>query len=266
LLLAYGFYTLRDPATTVFEFRHPVAGATPALLGISTLLLVPAALPYSRHLAWALAAAGLAWHLTFASWHTGTLWQGSRQSADTAPTLYLPTVAGNFTAAAALGSLAQTGWSWLFLGAGVFSWHALEPLIIGRLWHSDPLPIEQRSLIGIQFAPPVVCSAAVLAIDPGSSETWLLMLLGYGLFELLIGLRLKTWLGSQAFAHSWWTYSFGVASAAITCLKLALAGLPVAQTLALPMFMVANLFIGYLCVRSAHLVAAAWLAPMLGRS
>ena len=63
---------------------------------------------------------------------------------DTAPTLYLPTVAGNFTSAAALGGLGHPDWGWLFLGAGIFSWLALESLIIQRLWHPKALPIAQR--------------------------------------------------------------------------------------------------------------------------
>lgn len=257
LVFAYGAHALRDPARVADEFRHPVAGATPALLGISTFLVAQAVLPYSRSLAWLLTIAGIAWHLAFAAWHTGVMWQGGRDVADTAPTLYLPTVAGNLTAAAALGALGAADWAWLLLGAGVFSWLALEPLVIRRLWHREPVPVAQRSLVGIQFAPPVVCAAAVLAITPGSTERWLVMLLGYGLFQMLVGLRLRSRLGAQPFAHSWWAYSFGVASGTLACVKLALAGVPAAHALALPMFAGANLFIGYLCVRSLALFAFA---------
>ena len=128
----------------VKEFQHPVQGSTPALLAVSTLLIVLAVLPYSRSLAWILASAGITWHLIFSLWHTGALWQGGRDNLDTAPTLYLPTVAGNFTSAAALGGLGHPDWGWLFLGAGIFSWLALESLIIQRLWHPKALPIAQQ--------------------------------------------------------------------------------------------------------------------------
>jgi len=250
LLLGYAGHAIRRPGLTAEEFRHPVAGSTPALLGICTLLICLAVLPYSRPVAVALAGAGLAWHLLFSLWHTGKLWQGGRQPIDTAPTLYLPTVAGNFSGAAALGALGQTSWAWLLLGAGVFSWLALEPLVIRRLWHGDPLPAGQRSLLGIQFAPPVVCSAAVLVVAPDAPQPWLLILLGYGFFQLLIGLRLGAWLSSQPFSHSWWAFSFGVVSATVTCVKLAAAGVPAATAAALPVFVCANLFICYLCARS----------------
>ncbi|MBU1691947.1 MAG: dicarboxylate transporter/tellurite-resistance protein TehA [Gammaproteobacteria bacterium] len=251
LLVVYGWQAIRYPAVVKSEFQHPVQGSTPALLAVSTLLIVLAVLPYSRTLAWVLAAAGIAWHLAFSLWHTGALWQGGRDSLDTAPTLYLPTVAGNFTSAAALGGLGHPDWGWLFLGAGVFSWLALESLIIQRLWHSKALPTAQRPLLGIQFAPPVVCAMAWLMLDPGSTDHWLLMLWGYGLFQLLLGIRLGSWLGAQPFSPSYWAYTFGIAAATICGLKLALAGVSAAQILAIPVFVGANLFIGYLSLRTA---------------
>jgi tellurite resistance protein len=197
LLLGYIWQAIRHFDLVRAEFLHPVQGGTPALLGVSTLLIVLAVLPYSYTTAWLLTAVGISWHLMFALWHTGTLWQGGRDTLDTAPTLYLPTVAGNFTSAAALGALDHADWGWLFLGAGVFSWLALESLIIQRLWHPKTMPVAQRPLLGIQFAPPVVCAMASLLLMPGSTAPWLLMLWGYGLFQLLLGLRLGNWLAHK---------------------------------------------------------------------
>ena len=261
LLLTYLAQALRRPAVVANEFRHPVQGGTPALLAVSTLLIVLAVLPYSCAAAWILAALGIAWHLAFSLWHTGALWQGGRDALDTAPTLYLPTVAGNFTSAAALGALGHADWGWLFLGAGVFSWLALESLIIQRLWQPKAMPAAQRPLLGIQFAPPVVCAMAWLILAPGSADHWLLMLWGYGLFQLLIGIRLGAWLGEQPFAPSYWAYTFGIAAATVCALKLALAGVPAALVLAIPVFIGANLFIGYLALRTAHLFFTRRLLP-----
>ena len=254
LLLGYLAQAIRHFALVKAEFLHPVQGGTPALLGASTLLIVLAVLPYSLTAAWLLTIAGISWHLVFSLWHTGTLWQGGRDTLDTAPTLYLPTVAGNFTSAAALGALGHADWGWLFLGAGVFSWLALESLIIQRLWHPKTMPVAQRPLLGIQFAPPVVCAMAPLLLMPGSTAPWLLMLWGYGLFQLLLGLRLGAWLGAQAFAPSYWAYTFGVAATTVSGLKLAAAGLPSAQWLAIPIFIGANLFIGYLAFRTVQML------------
>jgi Tellurite resistance protein and related permeases len=250
LLLRYITQAIQHFDLVKAEFLHPIQGSTPALLGISTLLIVLAINPYSHFLATVLAIAGISWHLCFALWHTGSLWQGGRDTLDTAPTLYLPTVAGNFTSAAALGALGHADWGWLFLGAGVFSWLALESLIIQRLWHRQSMPVAQRPLVGIQFAPPVVCSMASLILMPGSTAPWLLMLWGYGLFQLLVGIRLTRWLGAQAFAPSYWAYTFGIAATTVSGLKLALAGVDSAQKLAIPIFIIANLFIGYLTIRT----------------
>lgn len=251
LLVAYVLQAIRYPQVTRSEFQHPVQGGTPALLAVSTLLIVLAVLPYSRSLAWVLATAGIIWHLAFSLWHTGALWQGGRDSLDTAPTLYLPTVAGSFTSAAALGALGHPDWGWLFLGTGIFSWLSLESLIIQRLWQPSALPAAQRPLLGIQFAPAVVCAMAWLILDPGSTDPWLLMLWGYGLFQLMLGIRLGAWLGAQPFSPSYWAYTFGIAAATICGLKLALAGVAAAQILAIPIFVGANLFIGYLTLRTA---------------
>ena len=262
LLVSYVVQAVNHPAVVSNEFRHPVQGSTPALLAVSTLLIVLAVVPYSMGLSWALAIAGIGWHLAFSLWHTGALWQGGRDALDTAPTLYLPTVAGNFTSAAALGALGHPDWGWLFLGAGTFSWLALESLIIQRLWHPKAMPAAQRPLLGIQFAPPVVCSMAWLILAPGSSDHWLLMLWGYGLYQLLLGIRLGAWLGEQPFAPSYWAYTFGIAAATISGLKLALAGVPVAQVLSIPVFVGANLFIGYLALRTAPLFLTRKLLPI----
>ncbi|MDR3411645.1 MAG: dicarboxylate transporter/tellurite-resistance protein TehA [Formivibrio sp.] len=261
LLISYVIQALRHPAVVRNEFQHPVQGSTPALLAIATLLIALATLPYSRPLAYILTTVGISWHLVFSLWHTGTLWQGGRNALDTAPTLYLPTVAGNFTSAAALGALGHADWGWLFLGAGVFSWLALESLVIQRLWHPKEVPSQQRPLLGIQFAPPVVCAMAWLVLSPGSTDHWLLMLWGYGLFQLLLGIRLGSWLGEQPFSPAYWAYTFGVASATVTGLKLALAGISAAQIIAIPVFIGANLFIGYLAIRTAHLFFARRLLP-----
>jgi len=250
LLIRYVTHASLKLATTLEEFLHPIAGGTPALLGISTMLICQAALPWSTPVAWSLLIIGIGWHLLFSVWHTGVLWQGARQPVDTAPTLYLPTVAGNFTAASALGAFGYPTWAWLFLGAGLFSWLALESLIIRRLWHDGQLQIAHRALLGIQFAPPVVCAAAILVIEPMARPEWMLMLLGYGFYQMLVGIRLKSWINAQPFGHSWWAFSFGVVSATVTCLKLALSGVPAALTLAFPVFILANIFISYLCVCS----------------
>jgi tellurite resistance protein len=261
LLLGFIAQTIAHPQDTRKEAVHPVQGGTPALMAISTLLIALAALPYSQSLGHGLAFAGVGGHLGFALWQTGAIWHGGRSDLDTVPTVYLPTVAGNFTSGGVLGAIGHPDWGWLFLGAGFFSWLALESLMIRRVLVDTPLPAVQRPLLGIQFAPPVVCAMACLLLAPGNHDNWLLMLWGYGLFQLLLGLRLVRWLGENGFAMTYWSYTFGVAATTICCLKLALSGVDAARVLSLPVFVCANVFIGYLAVRTAHLLVTGRLLP-----
>ncbi|MEW9898630.1 dicarboxylate transporter/tellurite-resistance protein TehA [Chitinivorax sp. PXF-14] len=254
LLITYLYQALRHPQAALAEAMHPVQGGTPALMCIATMLVAMAILPYSRTATECLAAVALTAHLLFSLWHTGTVWRGGRNHLDTVPTVYLPTVAGNFTSAAVLGGLGLASWGWLFLGAGVFSWLALESLMIQRMLGPEPLPVPQRPLIGIQFAPPVVCGMACLMLSPGAHEPWLLMLWGYGLFQLLLGMRMRLWLGEQPFAMSYWSYTFGIAATTICSLKLAISGVASARILSLPIFGCANAFIGYLTLKTFALV------------
>jgi tellurite resistance protein len=70
-----------------------------------------------------------------------------------------------------------------------------------------------------------------------------------------------SWLGAQPFSPAYWAYTFGVAAATITGLKLALAGIGAAKLLAMPVFIGANLFIGYLAVRTVYLLFTRQLLP-----
>jgi tellurite resistance protein len=261
LLVRFVAQTVFHPREALREAQHPVLGGTPVLLAIATLLIALAALPYSRALTGVLATFGIGGHLGFSLWQTGAIWRGGRSDLDTLPTVYLPTVAGNFTSGGVLGALGHSDWGWLFLGAGLFSWLALESLMIRRVLIEMPLPATQRPLLGIQFAPPVVCAMAGLLLVPDSHDYWLLMLLGYGLFQLVLGMRLFRWLGEGGFSMSYWSYTFGVAATTICCLKLALNGVGAARALSLPVFVLANLFVGYLSVRTARLWFAGRLLP-----
>lgn len=263
LLIVYALHCVRRPGHVRSEFSDGIQGSMPALLSISTLVLVPAALTCSRPLAWTMALAGIACNLLFACWHGGRLWRGARDTGDTTPALYLPAVAGNFTSGAALALLGQGEWGYLFIGAGLFSWLALEPLIAHSVWHRAALAPARRALLGIQAAPPVVCAAALLAFAPDAVATrapWLLMLWGYGLFQLAQGLRLASWLGESPFSRGHWAYTFGMTSALNCALKFARAGIAPARALAMPMLAAVTLFIACLLLHSARAVWLAWRA------
>jgi tellurite resistance protein len=261
LLLGYLVQTIRRPYDARSEFEHPVQGATPALIGIATLLMVPAIRPYSIVAGGILLALGTSWHLLFAFWHTGRGWQSGRDVTSISPTVYLPTVAGNFTGGAAFGAMGLPDVGWCFLGAGLFSWLALESIVLQRLWQSETFPIEQRASIGVHFAPPAVAGAAWLSIAPGTTDHWVIMLWGYGLFQLALGLRLIRWLRAQPFSRAYWSFTFGISSTAVLTVKLALAGVTAAAYASAAVLLLATMFEGYLLLRTiAGVGLATWAA------
>lgn len=249
LLLLYALQTLNKPASACDEFAHPVRGSTPALIGISTLLIATGAPPEMARVGFWTGVAGMCWHLGFSLWHTGTRWLGGRKASDIQPTLYLPTVAGNFTSAGFLGSYGHADWGWLFLGAGLFSWLGMESLVLQRLWLASP-SASGHPAIGIQFAPAVVCASACLILDPTIPPTIILMLWGYSLFQMLVGARLLRWLLAEPWSPAHWSYTFGIASSAVCGCKLALLHCAPARAIAAATFLLANLVIGFLLLRS----------------
>jgi tellurite resistance protein len=249
LLALYALQALLRPQAARAEFLHPISGSTPALLGISTLLIAVAAQAQAPRFGLALGIAGICWQLAFSLWHTGAMWLGGRQVVDVLPTLYLPTVAGNFTTAGFLGAYGHSDWGWLFMGAGVFAWLGMESLVLQRLWHATP-SVSGRPAIGIQFAPAVVCASACLLLDPRIPTPIVLMLWGHSLFQMLVGARLHRWLLAEPYSPSHWAYTFGVASSAVCGCKLAVEGCVPAQVISGATFLLANLVVGFLLLRS----------------
>jgi tellurite resistance protein len=102
-------------------------------------------------------------------------------------------VANNFISAMACGALGFNDAGLVFLGAGVFSWLSLEPVILQRLRSAGELPSALRTSLGIQLAPALVACSAWFSVNGGEADTFAKMLFGYGLLQLLFMLRLMPW-------------------------------------------------------------------------
>ena len=170
---------------------------------------------------------------------------GGRQPEMTTPILYLPTVAGSFVSAIVASALGYREWSALFFGMGMFSWLALESIIMQRLYLMDALPKPLRPTLGIQLAPPVVGCVAYLGLTSGQPDIFAQILFGYGLVQALILLRLLPWLCQQPFAASYWAFTFGVSALALASLRFVERGMTgVMESLAVLLFIGANIIIG----------------------
>ncbi|MDY7560162.1 hypothetical protein QN382_10915 [Pseudomonas sp. 10B1] len=63
-------------------------------------------------------------------------------------------------------------------------------------------------------------------------------------------MRTARWSLNERFAPTWWSWTFGLASVTTASIKLSLLNIGPARLLTLPLFVIANLFIGWLFIRT----------------
>ncbi|WP_018261725.1 dicarboxylate transporter/tellurite-resistance protein TehA [Methylobacterium sp. WSM2598] len=253
----YGAKWLRARPAALDEALHPVQCCFIGLAGVSTMLVALAALPYARPLAFVLFGLGGLFTLGFAVWRTGGLWQGGRDVAATTPVLYLPTVAGGFVTAAAASAFGLHDLAQLAFGAALLSWLAIESVLLHRLYTGPTLGAALRPTLGIQLAPPAVGGVAFLSLGGDPAGPVALGLFGYGLLQGLVMLRLVPFLRGQGFSPAFWSFSFGATALASLGLRIGATGqAPAVAALAPPVFLGANLLVGWLVLGTLRLLAA----------
>lgn len=251
LSVAYLSRALRFPQSVLAEMRHPVMSSFVSLFPATTLLVAIGFVPWYQPLSLGLFSVGVVVQLGYAAWQSAGLWRGKHPQEATTPGLYLPTVANNFISAMACGALGFHDAGLVFLGAGVFSWLSLEPVILQRLRSAGELPGALRTSLGIQLAPALVACSAWLSVNGGQADTFAKMLFGYGLLQLLFMLRLLPWYLSQPFNASIWSFSFGVSALATTGLHLGQSSASgFFHAIAVPLFIFTNGIIALLLVRT----------------
>jgi len=255
----------RDEALA--ELNHPVQNCFIGLSGVATMLAAVAiAPPHSTGLPLALAVVGGAITLTYGVYFTARQWTGERELETASPALYLPTVAGNFVTAFVAGYFGHEALGELFLGAGMFSWLALESLISHRMTFVKAMAPPMRPAMGIMLAPPVVGCLAYLFVTGGVSGTkpdlFAQALLGYGLFQMALLLRLLPWIAKQPFGASYWAFSFGVTALAFDAIVFMLRGQTgYIEWLSAVLFALANLTMIILIVGTLWRLAQGKLLP-----
>jgi len=255
----------RDEA--IAELNHPVQNCFIGLSGVATMLAAVAiAPPHSTGLPLALAVVGGAITLAYGVYFTARQWTGERELETASPALYLPTVAGNFVTAFVSGYFGHEALGELFLGAGMLSWLALESLISHRMTFVKAMAPPMRPAMGIMLAPPVVGCLAYLFVTGGVSGTkpdlFAQALLGYGLFQMALLLRLLPWIAKQPFGASYWAFSFGVTALAFDAIVFMLRGQTgYIEWLCVALFVLANLTMAILIVGTLWRLTQGKLLP-----
>jgi tellurite resistance protein len=260
VLYAAKWIYARDAALR--ELEHPIQCCFVGVIGMATMLIAIAALPYSRLAAEMVFAVGATYTLAFAVWRTGILWRGDRDPADTTAVLYLPAVGGPFIIATGAAALGHPDWGQLAFGAGFFSWLAIESVLLHRLYTVRSTPPALRPTLGIQLAPPVVGGIAYLGVTTGAPDMLAYAMLGYGLLQALLLLRQLSWIRQQPFAPSYWALTFGATSLATVPLLMIERGTTGAVTSIAPFtFLGANVVVALIALATARLLLQGRLLP-----
>lgn len=250
LLVLYALKWIIGPAVGREEARHPVQCCFIGLIGVATMLVSLAILPYGPAAARALFLLGAVFTGLFAVWRTGGLWQGERDETASTPVLYLPSVAGCFVMATTAVAMGYAQWGKLAFGAGFFAWLAIESVLLRRFYNGPPLPPALRPTLGIQLAPPVVGAVAYLSVNGGQADLIAYAMVGYGLLQALILARLSGWILQQPFTPSYWAFTFGATALATASLRLAQKSGD--DVLAAVVFVAANLLVGAIILRTVY--------------
>jgi tellurite resistance protein len=250
-------------AEAIAELRHPVQSLFAALVPVAGMLAALALIPFAHAFAEALFVGMLAVQLAVGLWLNGRMWQGGRPPESVTPAIYLPSVAQSFVAAAGSAAFGWTQLGLLFFGVGLLAWLAAESVILQRAALGTPLPAPLRPLLGIQLAPAVVGGGAWMSLTTGAPDVFAWILLGYGLYQASLLLRLLPWIREQAFVPGYWAFSFGVAALPALAMRLVERGATgFVADLAVGLFVAANGVFAVLVVMTLASLGRGRLLPI----
>ncbi len=262
LLALYARQWFTHRAQAVAELRHPMQSSFAALVPVSSMLAAMTLIPWSRELALGLFVVALGAQLAVGLWLNGRMWMGGRPPELVTPALYLPSVAQSFVAATASAAFGWHELGLLFFGVGLLAWLALESLMLQRAAVGTPLPAALRPVLGIQLAPAVVGGGSWMALTTGAPDVFAFLLLGYGLYQALLLLRLLPWIREQGFIPGYWAFSFGVAALPALAMRMVERGATgLVAGLAPLLFIAANLVFALLVAMTLALLGRGRLLP-----
>lgn len=259
LLTIYLVKAWRHPRAIMGEYSHPLAGSLMALIPLSFLLLI---VNFGRpgHDGWlALALLTLLMQGVIAIRIVAIITTGALPAGAVTPALYVPPVAGGFVGAMALSTLGYPGWAALLFGMGLVSWALLEVRVLNRLFEGA-MPEALRPTIGLELAPATVGTLTVASIWPTLPGEVLIVGLGIAAGPVVAVLARYKWWAQVPFSTGFWSFSFPVAAFASSMVEVVRRGgwPPEVAGLALTM---ASLVIGFLCLRTLHLLLRGRLIP-----
>ncbi len=126
-----------------------------------------------------------------------------------------------------------------------------------RLLTGPALSPPLRPTLGIQLAPPTVGALAYISVTQGPADTLVHAMIGYGLLQALILLRLLPWITKEPFSLAYWAFTFGATALATAPMRLIERGDtgPVVQ-LAPILFIAANIVVVLVAAATIWLIVS----------
>lgn len=264
----WGAKWLRAREAAKTEMLSPVTGGFGGLVPFATMVAGLAVAGTVPALGQAMMILGILGQIVFVPWFVGRLWTGGRPAEASTPILYLPAVGGSFLVGMCSGALGAADGAAIAFGIGLASWIGLEAVLLQRLLTGPTLPPPLRPTLGIHLAAPPVACLSYLAATEGAPGLPGAMLLGYGLLQSLVMIRLVRWTTASGFGAHWWAFSFGVAAMPLAALRLIERGIggAIVPSVAPVLFLLANLIIAGLTVQSLRaILAGRYLPPAPGQ-
>ena len=207
LLAVYGFKTLRYPAESAADFRHPIR--INFFPGISISLLL-GAIAYTE-IGWTGTGRIL--------WWTGTVlhlvlllvilygWFHRHQRLQSFnPAWFIPVV-GPLLVPIVGTRYASPEISWFFFAVGIVYWLVMMAVLVNRIFFHEPLPQKLLPTLFILMAPPAVGFIAYVKLA-GEVDALARVLLYFGMFTGLMLLTMVDQFRKVPYFVSWWGYTF----------------------------------------------------------
>ncbi len=209
---AYLVKAIRHRGVVAAEWGHPVKSAFTATIPVSLLVLA------ISFLEWAPGFAAVLWWTGALLQAAVTLWVVRTWIADARiehihihPAWFIPAV-GNMVAPIAGSTLAPPVVNWYFYGIGIVYWLGLLPIVLRRLFTVGTLPPRLAPTLAILIAPPAVAALSWVRLGGSFDDPLVKILLGVGVFQLLLLAVQAPALRQMPFAISAWAYSFPLAA------------------------------------------------------
>lgn len=239
----------------ISELDNWITASLTTLFFVATQLIANLIIPWSINLGMTLFIFALCGQLAYTTLYFVPRCFTDGHSYDAlTPALYIPFLATNLTSAIVAANIGWNVLGQILVGIAIIAWLILEPIILTR-WLFGSIPsIEQRSLLGVETAPPVVVCLAWLSLFPEYIGPLVYACIGWGGLLTLVYLRLFHWWGEVSFSPAFWSFSFGASALAFCSLQVANSlKSEIATYISMLILLGATTFISWLLYKTAKL-------------